>query len=66
MRLCYLGGIGSISGAVAGGFVIGIIESLGAGYISSGYRDAYAFIVMIVILVIRPSGIFGAKHIDKV
>ncbi len=61
-----LGGIGSISGAVAGGFVIGIIESLGAGYISSGYRDAYAFIVMIVILVIRPSGIFGAKHIDKV
>lgn len=61
-----LGGIGSISGAVAGGFVIGIIESLGAGYISSGYRDAYAFVVMIIILVIRPSGIFGAKHIDKV
>jgi len=61
-----LGGIGSIQGAVAGGFVIGIIESLGAGYISSSYRDAYAFIVMIIILVIRPSGIFGAKHIDKV
>jgi branched-chain amino acid transport system permease protein len=61
-----LGGIGSIPGAVAGGFVIGIIESLGAGYISSSYRDAYAFIVMIIILVIRPSGIFGAKHIDKV
>lgn len=61
-----LGGIGSIPGAVAGGFVIGIIESLGAGYISSSYRDAYAFIVMILILVIRPSGIMGAKHIDKV
>jgi len=61
-----LGGIGSIPGAVAGGFVIGIIESLGAGYISSSYRDAYAFIIMIIILVIRPSGIFGAKHIDKV
>lgn len=61
-----LGGIGSIPGAVAGGFVIGIIESLGAGYISSGYRDAYAFIVMIVILIIRPSGIMGAKQIDKV
>ncbi len=61
-----LGGIGSIPGAVAGGFLIGIIESLGAGYISSGYRDAYAFIIMIVILIFRPSGILGAKHIDKV
>lgn len=61
-----LGGIGSIPGAVAGGFIIGIIESLGAGYISSGYRDAYSFLVMILILVIRPSGIMGAKHIDKV
>lgn len=61
-----LGGIGSIPGAVIGGFVIGIIESLGAGYISSGYRDAFAFIVMIIVLVIRPSGFMGAKHIDKV
>lgn len=61
-----LGGIGSIPGAVAGGFLIGIIESLGSGYISSGYRDAYAFIVMIVILFLRPSGIMGVKHIDKV
>lgn len=61
-----LGGIGSIPGAVLGGFVIGIIESLGAGYISSAYRDAFAFLVMIVILVIRPSGLMGAKHIDKV
>ncbi len=61
-----LGGIGSIPGSVAGGFLIGIIESLGAGYISSDYRDAYAFIVMIGILAIRPSGLMGAKHIDKV
>ncbi|MDO4553876.1 MAG: branched-chain amino acid ABC transporter permease [Lachnospiraceae bacterium] len=61
-----LGGIGSIPGAVLGGFVIGIIESLGAGYISSGYRDAYAFIIMIIVLVIRPSGFLGAKRIDKV
>lgn len=61
-----LGGIGSIPGAVVGGFIIGIIESLGSGYISSGYRDAYAFIIMILILVIRPSGIMGAKHVDKV
>lgn len=61
-----LGGIGSIPGAVAGGFIIGILESLGAGYISSDYRDAYAFIVMIIILAIRPAGLLGAKHIDKV
>lgn len=61
-----LGGIGSIPGAVAGGFIIGILESLGAGYISSDYRDAYAFIVMIAILAIRPAGLLGAKHIDKV
>ncbi|HOO28694.1 MAG TPA: branched-chain amino acid ABC transporter permease, partial [Lachnospiraceae bacterium] len=61
-----LGGIGSIPGAVMGGFVIGIIESLGAGYLSSDYRDAYAFIIMILILILRPSGIMGAKHIDKV
>jgi branched-chain amino acid transport system permease protein len=61
-----LGGIGSIPGAVIGGFVIGIIESLGAGYISTGYRDAFAFIVMIVILVLRPAGIMGKRQIEKV
>lgn len=61
-----LGGIGSIPGAVLGGFVIGIMESLGAGYISSGYRDAYAFIIMIIVLFVRPSGFLGAKRIDKV
>jgi branched-chain amino acid transport system permease protein len=61
-----LGGIGSIPGAVIGGYLIGLIESLGAGYLSSNYRDAYSFIVMIVILGLRPSGIMGAKRIDKV
>ncbi|MCR5250543.1 MAG: branched-chain amino acid ABC transporter permease [Lachnospiraceae bacterium] len=61
-----LGGIGSIMGSVLGGFIIGIIECLGAGYISPAYRDAFAFLVMIVILVIRPSGLMGAKRIDKV
>lgn len=61
-----LGGIGSIPGAVFGGFIIGVIESLGAGYISSAYRDTFAFLVMILILIIRPAGLLGAKHIDKV
>lgn len=61
-----LGGIGSIPGAVLGGFVIGIIESLGAGYISSSYRDAFAFLAMILILIVRPAGIMGKRRIDKV
>jgi branched-chain amino acid transport system permease protein len=61
-----LGGIGSIPGAVCGGFLIGIVESLGSGYISTGYRDAYAFIIMIAILALRPSGLMGAKQVNKV
>ncbi|MPM43548.1 High-affinity branched-chain amino acid transport system permease protein LivH [bioreactor metagenome] len=61
-----LGGIGSLPGAVLGGFVMGLVECLGAGYISTGYQDAYAFIVLFVILTLRPSGILGAKHVDKV
>lgn len=61
-----LGGIGSVPGAVIGGFMIGIVETLGTVYISSGYRDAYAFIVMIVLLIVRPSGILGKKMQEKV
>lgn len=61
-----LGGIGSLPGAVLGGFVMGIVECLGAGYISTGYQDAYAFVILFVILILRPSGILGAKHVDKV
>ncbi|MBI5410315.1 MAG: branched-chain amino acid ABC transporter permease [Nitrospirae bacterium] len=54
-----LGGIGSIPGAMIGGLVLGLIESLGAGYLSSEYKDAYAFIVLIVILLIKPTGLLG-------
>ncbi len=54
-----LGGIGSIPGAIFGGFILGIIESLGAGYLSGEYKDAYAFIILIVILLIRPRGLLG-------
>lgn len=61
-----LGGIGSLPGAVLGGFVMGIVECLGAGYISTGYQDAYAFLVLFLILFLRPSGILGAKYVDKV
>lgn len=61
-----LGGIGSIPGAMIGGFVIGIIETLGAAYVSAGYRDAFAFGILIIVLIFRPSGILGRKLVDKV
>ncbi len=61
-----LGGIGSIPGAVLGSFVLGWTESFGAGYISSDYEDAFAFIILILILIFRPSGILGRKENKKV
>jgi len=61
-----LGGIGVLPGAVIGGLLIGVIESLFAGYISSGYKDAVAFIILITVRMIRPSGLLGKKNITKV
>lgn len=61
-----LGGIGSIPGAMVGGLVVGLIESFGAAYISSDYKDVYAFLMLILILLLRPQGILGAKVEDKV
>ena len=54
-----LGGIGSVPGAVVGGILIGVIESGGAGIFSSGWRDAIVFGVLIVVLFVRPEGLFG-------
>ncbi|MCK9417777.1 MAG: branched-chain amino acid ABC transporter permease [Nitrospirae bacterium] len=61
-----LGGIGSIPGAMLGGFMLGLIENFGASYISSVYKDAFTFLVLIIVLVIRPSGLLGEKSVDKV
>ncbi len=61
-----LGGIGSIPGAMLGGFMLGLIENFGASYVSSVYKDAFAFVVLIITLVIRPAGLFGQKSVDKV
>ena len=61
-----LGGIGSIPGAMLGGFMLGLIENFGASYISSVYKDAFAFLVLIVTLIIRPAGLLGQKSVDKV
>jgi branched-chain amino acid transport system permease protein len=60
-----LGGIGSVPGAMIGGFVLGLIESLGASYLSSEYKDAYAFIVLILILLVKPTGLFGKSEGHK-
>lgn len=61
-----LGGIGSIPGAVLGGFLIGVSESLTKGYISSQLSDAVVFGILIVVLLIRPSGILGSNVNEKV
>jgi len=57
-----LGGLGSAPGSIAAGFLIGILESMGAGLISSGYKDAIALLVLLLVLWIKPSGLFGSKE----
>jgi branched-chain amino acid transport system permease protein len=61
-----LGGIGSVPGAMVGGMVLGLAEEYVAGYTSSQYRDAIAFTVLILVLLVRPSGIFGRVTVEKV
>ena len=61
-----IGGLGSIPGAILGGFVLGVLESMGAGLISSAYKDAIAFIALLVVLFVRPSGILGIGDIKRV
>ena len=56
-----LGGLGNIVGATLGGFILAVVEELGAGYISSGYRDAMSFLLIIIVLVYRPTGLFAQK-----
>ncbi|MDC7788742.1 branched-chain amino acid ABC transporter permease [Rhodoplanes sp. TEM] len=57
-----LGGLGSIPGATIGGFILAFMEELGAGYVSSGYRDAMGFLLIIVILLVKPTGLFARKE----
>jgi branched-chain amino acid transport system permease protein len=63
---CILGGLGNPFGAVVGGILLGILESLGAGLVSSGYKDAVAFVIMLVLLFWRPSGLFGSARAERV
>lgn len=57
-----LGGYGSFAGAVAGGLGLGLMESLGAGLLSSAYKDVIAFVVLLAVLFVRPQGLFGSRE----
>jgi branched-chain amino acid transport system permease protein len=61
-----LGGIGNIPGAMLGGVLLGVIEAMGASYISFAWKDAIAFCVLILILIVRPTGLLGERVADKV
>jgi branched-chain amino acid transport system permease protein len=57
-----LGGMGSIPGAILGGFMMGLIESIGGGYITTDYNEVLAFGVLVTVLAVKPTGLFGKAH----
>jgi branched-chain amino acid transport system permease protein len=61
LAIMLLGGLGNVTGAMVGGLIVGVVEVLSVAYLESSYRDAFAFAVMILILLVRPSGLFGAR-----
>jgi branched-chain amino acid transport system permease protein len=61
-----LGGLGNIPGAIVGGLIFGVVEAVSAGFISSAYTKGIAFIVLLIVLMFKPSGILGEKQVEKV
>ena len=61
-----LGGIGSLPGAMTGGIILGVVEAMVSGFISSTFRDAAAFAILILVLLLKPSGLFGKNTREKV
>jgi branched-chain amino acid transport system permease protein len=61
-----IGGIGNIPGAMLGGMLLGVLEAMGAAYIAPAWKDAIAFLILIIILIFRPTGILGEKTADKI
>jgi branched-chain amino acid transport system permease protein len=61
-----LGGMGNPKGALAGGLILGLLEALTAGYLSSQYKDAAAFVVILAVLFFMPQGLFGARQTERV
>jgi branched-chain amino acid transport system permease protein len=60
-----VGGYGSIPGAILGGLALGVVETLGAAYISVPYKDAFAFLMLLAFLMVRPQGLFGERISEK-
>ena len=60
-----LGGIGNLYGAVLGGLILGILEALGAGLISSKFKDAIAFVLLLAVLFVRPYGLLGKPEVNR-
>ena len=60
-----LGGIGNIPGALVGGLALGLVEAMGAGYISSAYKDAMPFVLILLVLFFMPRGLFGNQPANK-
>ena len=60
-EIIVIGGLGSIPGALIGGLLLGVVESLGAAFISSPYQNAYGFLLVILVLLVRPHGLFGER-----
>ena len=63
---CIVGGLGNPFGAAAGGLILGVLESFGAGLVSSAYKDAITFIILLLLLFIKPSGLFGRADTERV
>ena len=63
---CILGGMGNPFGAAAGGLILGIIESFCSGLVSSAYKDAFSFVILLLLLFIKPSGLFGRSASERV
>lgn len=61
-----VGGIGNINGAVLGGILIGLIEMFGSAYLNPDYKDVYVFVILILVLLVRPTGILGKQQMEKV
>jgi branched-chain amino acid transport system permease protein len=60
-----IGGFGDVTGAIVGGLALGVVETFGAAYISVPYKDAFAFLFLLVFLLFRPQGIFGERIAEK-
>jgi branched-chain amino acid transport system permease protein len=62
LAIMLLGGLGNIYGAMVGGLILGVVEVMSVAYLASSYRDAFAFLIMIAVLLFRPQGLFGSAE----